>query len=65
MKDMKSLAEKQIRPVLKSMKKLEVEQWPMSKADTVRATVYRIQLEKGFQFGTKKIGDVLEVTRIA
>jgi hypothetical protein len=57
--------EKKIRSVLIKMKVKDVESWPMYRADTVRSTVFRLQPQLGIKFSTRKVDDILIVTRIA
>ena len=61
----KEIKNKKIRPVLIKMEKYQTEEWPITRSDVVRATVYRLQPQLKMRWATKQKGDVLSVTRIA
>ena len=62
---MENLRNKPVRPLIKSMDKDDVEIYHISRADVVRATVHRLQIQLLGKWITKTEGDKIIVTRTA
>jgi hypothetical protein len=62
---MENLRNKPVRPLIKSMDKDDVEIYHISRADVVRATVHRLQIQLLGKWITKTEGDTIIVTRTA
>ena len=54
-----------IRPALRRMSLNESLAFPASRSNTIRSTIYNLQIELTKRFTTRKVADELIVTRIA